>query len=94
MKFYSDIPNLSIIRPRNRGNGTESYLLCKFDENGELESNDAEIIRQLRNIYRHEEAEEKQDKPNSKMMKCKKCSFETENKGELLAHYREHKKGE
>ena len=26
------------------------------------------------------------------VFKCKKCDFETDNKGELLAHYREHKK--
>lgn len=93
MKFYSDEPNLHIVRQRDRGNGTEGYLLCKFDENGELESNDSEVIRQLQNIYRHEENEEQKiEEPQIKMMKCKHCSFETENKGELLAHYREHKK--
>jgi hypothetical protein len=95
MKFYSDVPNLHIIRDRQLGfNGrSERYLLCKFDENGEFESDDPEVIRQLRNIYRHDETVEQQDdKP--KTMKCKKCSFETENKGELLAHYRkDHKKG-
>ena len=55
MKFYSDIPNLHIIRQRDRGNGTEPYELCVFDENGELETEDKEVIRQLRNIYRHDE---------------------------------------
>jgi len=29
-----------------------------------------------------------------KAYQCKQCDFETDNKGELLAHYREHKKGE
>lgn len=27
-------------------------------------------------------------------LKCKKCEFETDNKGLLMAHYREHKKEE
>lgn len=104
MKFYSDIPNLHIVRQRTRGNGTEGYLLCKFDEKGELETNDSEVIRQLRNIYRHDEPEEEinkeknvtDDKPTEeKVYQCKKCDFTTDNKGYLMAHYREqHKKGE
>lgn len=28
------------------------------------------------------------------IFKCKKCNFETDNKGVLMAHYREHKKEE
>lgn len=90
MKFYSDIPNLHIVRQRHRGNGTESFLLCKFDDNGELESNDSEIIRQLQNIYRHDEVEERKiEKP--KTYQCKKCNFKTDNQGTLMRHYKEHK---
>lgn len=91
MKFYSDIPNLHIIRQRNRGNGTEPFELCVFGENGELETEDKEVIRQLVNIYRHDEPKAKEPKSETlpiKTMKCKKCSFETTNKGELLQHYK------
>lgn len=80
MKFFSDRPNLHIIRQRLVGNRTEHFELCVFDENGELETEDPEVIRQLTNIYRHED---------SKKYKCKKCDYETSNKGELLSHYRE-----
>lgn len=55
MKFYSDVPNLHIVRQRLVGNRQEGYLLCKFDENGELETEEKEVIRQLINIYRHED---------------------------------------
>ena len=60
MRFYTEQPNLHIIRERQfKHNGrTECYLLCKFDDNGELETNDPEVIRQLKNIYRHEEVKE------------------------------------
>jgi hypothetical protein len=55
MKFYADTPNLHIIRQRLVGNRTEHFELCVFDENGEVETEDKEVIRQLINIYRHEE---------------------------------------
>ena len=91
MKFYSDIPDLHIIRQRLVGNRTEGYLLCKFDANGELESNDPEVIRQLQNIYRHDGTVEKA--VNKTMKQCKKCKFECESQGDLLLHYRtNHKK--
>lgn len=92
MKFYSDVPNLHIVRQRTRGNGTESYLLCKFDENGEFETDNSEVIKQLQNIYRHEENNVTDDNPSEKIYQCKKCEFTTNNMGLLMAHYREHKK--
>lgn len=82
MKFYAE-PNLHIIRSRMVGNREEHYELCLFDENGELESEEKEVIRQLINIYRHEET------IIAKPMKnCKKCKFECETQGDLLAHYK------
>jgi hypothetical protein len=83
MKFYSDVPNLHIIRQRLVGNRTEHFELCVFNDKGELETEDKEIIRQLINIYRHEET-----KQEEKVFKCKHCDFETTNKGELAAHYK------
>ena len=32
-------------------------------------------------------------KDGEKLYKCKQCDFETNNKGELMAHYKTHKKG-
>ena len=105
MKFYSEEPNLHIIRQRMAGNRVEHFELCMFDENCELETEDKEVIRQLLNIYRHEEVKEesaeeveakeveevKEDETDSEktMFHCKKCDFETDNKGLLMAHYRE-----
>ena len=90
MKFYAE-PNLHIIRQRLVGNRTEGYELCVFDENGEVETEDKEVIRQLKNIYRHDE--EPQTEPENKLpadglYNCKKCNFSTTNKGELMQHYK------
>jgi hypothetical protein len=88
MKFYADTPNLHIIRQRLVGNRTEHFELCVFDDKGELETEDKEVIRQLINIYRHEE-----EAPKEKLYKCKHCNFETASKGELGSHYKtEHPK--
>ena len=35
-----------------------------------------------------EEAKKETKEENKTVYKCKKCEFETDNKGELLAHYR------
>lgn len=80
MKFYADTPNLHIIRQRLVGNRTEHFELCVFDEKGELETEDKEVIRQLKNIYRHDEETPKKH--------CKKCDFACDTQGELLAHYK------
>jgi hypothetical protein len=60
-----------------------------FDEKGEFETFDEKIIqfmKKKKNFIRSEE-----NKPTTQMH-CKKCDFETDNKGLLMAHYREHKK--
>jgi hypothetical protein len=95
MKFYSGIPDLHIVRQRTIGNRTEGYLLCKFDENGELESNDPEIIRQLRNIYRHDESEadtSKEIKTESKNKVCKYCGNHHEKPVDYALCAKKHKK--
>ena len=89
MKFYSDVPDLHIIRQRMTGNRVEHFELCVFDKNGEVETEDPEVIRQLKNIYRHDESKtEKPINTGDKVFKCKKCDFETKNNGELAAHYK------
>jgi uncharacterized protein with PIN domain len=83
MKFYADTPNLHIIRQRLVGNRTEHFELCVFDDKGELETEDKEVIRQLINIYRHDE-----EKPKDKTHKCSKCEAEFKTKKELGEHYK------
>ncbi len=56
-----------------------------FDSNGEFETANETLIKVLSQNF--EIAEEE-------TFKCKKCDYETSNKGELLAHYRDHKKEE
>lgn len=56
-----------------------------FNDKGEFETENAILIKALSQHF--EEVKEE-----AKVYKCKQCDFETENKGLLLAHYREHKK--
>jgi hypothetical protein len=84
MKFYGE-PNL-LVNTRKKVNGMyKNTPLFIFDENGEYETEDKRLIEKLKKNFKHE---------NNKF-KCKKCDFETDNMGELLAHYRkEHPKEE
>jgi len=62
-----------------------SKPLFRFDENGEYETDDPRLIQKLKKKFKYEE---------EKAYRCKKCSFECDNKGELLAHYKhEHSRG-
>jgi hypothetical protein len=70
------------------GNRKQPYELCQFDENGELETDDSEVIRQLINIYRHDETWKKEGSAGDATAKCKKCGAKFENKGLLMAHYK------
>lgn len=53
-----------------------------FDSNGEFETDNEILIKVLQQNFETKEV---------KKYKCKQCEYETENKGELLAHYRTHK---
>ena len=53
----------------------------RFDKNGEYETENPRLIRILKAKYEIKEN-----------YKCKKCEFETDNKGVLMAHYKTHKK--
>lgn len=70
------------------GNRKQPYELCKFDEKGELDTEDTEVIRQLINIYRHDRPDKKESNTGDATAKCKKCGAEFENKGLLMAHYK------
>jgi hypothetical protein len=77
MKFYGE-KNLVVIDSEK---GTK---LFQFDGNGEFETDDEKMIKRAVPYFKHED--------NIETMKCKKCGAEFTNKGELLAHYRQHKK--
>ena len=93
-RFYSD-PNRPV------GDGRTGLRLFKFDEKGEYVTLDPILAKRLEAKFKCEEIElvevGKQTEPEPaqepiKVYKCKQCDYETANKGELLAHYREHKK--
>lgn len=97
MKFYGQ-PNMLI-----RINNLKPYKSIRFNGNGEYETENTRLIARLKNRFKHEEPnavveetkeieETKENIIASTVYRCKKCDFETENKGLLLAHYREHKK--
>lgn len=66
-----------------------------FDANGHYETDNDLLCRVLKQHFEEAESNATGDKPTEeKAYQCKHCSYTTANKGELLAHYREHKKGE
>jgi len=82
--------------------------IFQFDDKGEFETEDKNIIEFMAKYKSFIKCEENEIeiikeveevkingniKEEIKIIKCKKCDFETDNKGELLAHYRkDHKK--
>ena len=84
MKFYGT-PN-SLVKERRKkpfSKEVKKIPLFRFDKNGEYTTSDGKLIQKLKKKFKYEE---------EKTYKCKKCEYETTNKGELLAHYRTHKK--
>lgn len=66
-----------------------------FNEKGEYQTDNDLLCRVLKQHFEviNEENSVTDDKPTEeKALKCKHCDYTTTNKGELLAHYREHKK--
>ena len=63
-----------------------------FDEKGKFETDDKSLIERMKLVFPYIEAENSvtDDKPTE--YHCKHCDYTTTNRGELLAHYREHKK--
>jgi len=76
-----------------------------FDSNGRYETENANVCKILSQHFeaveptkehiKQEIAEPIKEEIKDNVYKCKKCDFETDNKGELMAHYRKnHKKEE
>jgi hypothetical protein len=85
MKFKSE-PNLYVRISNKIVQRTTGLKSFKFDDKGEYETENSMMINVLsQNFKVIEEVKEE-------LFQCKKCEFETDNKGELLAHYRQHKK--
>lgn len=55
----------------------------RFDEEGKICTDNPKLIARLSKKFEKVE-----------LHTCKKCDFSTDNKGLLMAHYREHKKEE
>jgi hypothetical protein len=94
-RFFSD-PNRPVT------DAVTGKRLLKFDEKGEYVTLDPILVRRMETRFRKEEIElveaKEQTEPAKepepvKTLKCKKCDFETDNNGALMAHYRkDHKK--
>lgn len=84
MKFYGKPNELVVTRKYDHKLGRQKQkILFYFDNNGEYETDNPELIEKLKPHFRYEETE------SAPKYTCKKCDFATNNKGELLAHYRE-----
>ena len=85
MKFYGQ-PNSLVREMRRKPFSTEYEFkpIFRFDEKGEYETTDDRLIQKLKKKFKHDE---------EKKFTCKKCGETFDNKGLLLAHYRNHKEG-
>jgi hypothetical protein len=93
MKFKGT-PNLYVRFANKRIHRITGRRGFYFDENGIYET-DNEVLINLLSKHFEIVKEEAVEENKTELYQCKKCDFETENKGELLAHYRkEHKKEE
>lgn len=96
-KFFGQ-PNMMVKeRKKKYFNGEIMYKpLFRFDEKGEYITDNEQLIEKLKSRFEHTEFESNApgDKPteDKKILKCKKCDFETDNQGTLMHHYKEHKK--
>lgn len=69
---------------------TDNDLLCRvLKQHFEVETSEKE-----NNMTDDKQIEEIITEEEKKTFKCKQCDYKTANRGELLAHYRQHKKGE
>lgn len=84
MKFFG-APN-QLVSERKRKPMSKEFTvkpIFRFDTNGEYETNDERLCRKLMRKFAYEKPDE------AKVYTCKKCGYETENKGIFLAHHRE-----
>jgi hypothetical protein len=79
---------------------TTGNIVFSFDARGVYMTTDEEIATRAMVVYPCEELEivEPLNEPieaiEKEIYKCKKCDFETDNKGLLMSHYKDHKKEE
>jgi hypothetical protein len=99
MKFFAT-PNLYIKISNKYIQRATNMKGFYFDANGEYVTDKPCIINALKPLYRYEDdtniTKEETEAPAPVFVetkhKCKQCGFEADNKGLLMAHYREHKK--
>lgn len=101
MKFKAE-PNLYVRVSNKIVQRTTGLKGFNFDENGEYETENPmminvlsqnfevieEVLEQAEEVVEVEEIKETVEVIEVKLFKCKKCDFKTDNKGELLAHYK------
>lgn len=87
MKFYGTPNQLVNIRERKLGKLVTKPKF-RFDENGEYETEDMDLIERLKPHFKHDNNAVNNEKTIEcdKKFICKKCGFETENRGVFLAH--------
>lgn len=94
MRFQS-VPG-RVVQKRVKRNGRKRIVaLFKFDEKGFASIDETKYtatdLKSLKRLFKVVEEEKKEDV--TKVCKCKKCDFETDNRGVLMTHYRsEHPK--
>jgi len=90
-KFYSE-PNKLV------SDGNTGLPILEFDENGEYVTLDLMLAKRMKPHFENKEIEliekgtekpEKEPEQELKEFHCKKCDFVTDNRGSLMAHYRE-----
>ena len=86
-KLYVKLSNKIV----NRVTGLKGFY---FDDKGEYKTENELIIRVLKQNFgvKEELSKYESEQAETVSFKCKKCDYETDNKGELLAHYKQHKK--
>lgn len=84
MKFKGE-PNL-LVRINKNIAKNRRLKNFRFDNNGIYETDNPRVIKAL--SKRFEIIEDIKEE----IYQCKKCDYKTKNKGELLAHYKTHKK--
>lgn len=62
---------------------------AKFDENGLYSTDNERIIKRFYHAFDSVPGlSVVEEEPEGKTYKCKQCDYTTQNKGELMAHYR------
>ena len=93
MIFYAE-PNM-LVRINKNIASNRRLKSFRFDSEGKYQTENPRLINALKRRFKYdiEVVEEvKEEQLNKEIYSCKKCDFTTDNKGQLMAHYRTHKK--